>query len=348
MSGTYLLTQEGSWGGVNQLLVKRILLILLGTAVLLTGLAVLSDATFRYPWFGVELLRDLSALEGEDSLAVMVSVDAGLEMVAEEDLHEEPSVQDSYTLLILMKEKLIQQKKSATVIYNVEQMESEQWAWQQARLDKLSIRSEVFPSQLPLNPQLTVPQPHELTRPTVWAPWLVTLWPKFPSGMQKAGRSSWSEQFSILESDPVTGEPFPVSLKLVYQLRNFQNTSEGVLANVFIVGTYGLGAESSENREVTGLYKGFVLVDPSTGRVTGGEYRTEQVVAVRQPGLPVVRKAVYQGVRFWRPKYMQKGLSPIVEAFQDDEVPRPHGLGELDSISIDEISEPPSTSGETP
>lgn len=323
------------------------MLILLGAAILLIGLAVLSDPTFRYPWFGVLLQRDLSALEGEDRLAVMVSVDAGLEMVAEEDLYEEPSVQDSYTLLILMKENLIQQKKSASVIYNVEQMESEQWAWQQARLDKLSIRSEVFPSQLPLNPQLTVPKPHELTRPTVWAPWLVTLWPKFPTGMQKAGRSSWSEQFSILESDPVSGEPFPVNLKLVYQLRNFQNTNDGVLANVFMVGTYGLGAEGSGGREVSGVYKGFVLVDPSTGRVTGGEYRTEQIIAVRQPGLPVVRKAVYQGVRFWRPKYLQKGLSPMIDDATGGEIQRSQGLSELEALSIEEISERNANSGAT-
>ncbi len=322
---------------------KRILLILVSVALLLIGLAVLTDPTFRYPWFGVLLERDLTKLQGEEPIALMLSVEAGTELVSEEDLETPPSVQDTYSLLILLKETLQAQKKSGTVRYDIEQMESEQWAWQQARLDKLAIRSEVFPRSLPIAPQLTIPEDHEVTRPAVWAPWLATMWPKLPSGLQKAGKASWSERLSVPLKDPVSKEDLTLTYQLVYQLRNFQNTSQGVYANISMVGTLLPGQGLSEGREISGKFLGFVLLDPESGKVVGGEYRIEQVVTVRQAGLPAVRQAVYQGARFWRPTRLttgfQSGAGELSESWsQDQGVPTG-----LDAVPVDQVPAAPTS-----
>src|SRR5690606_19315057 len=120
------------------------------------ALAALADPTIRYPYIGVQLNRDLAALEGSDPLTVMLSVETGLEILSEDQLDEEPVIQDDYTLLLILREETKRQNETALVTYDVEEMESEQWAWKEAKLNEIKARTEVSPTQLATAPQLTV------------------------------------------------------------------------------------------------------------------------------------------------------------------------------------------------
>ena len=284
---------------------KRILLtVILTAAVLILGFVV-ADPTFRWPYIGVELGRPLAGLAGKDPITVQVSLDTGTEFLPEEQLGEEPAVQDTFTLLLILSEDVQPKTESANVLYKVEEMQSEQWAWKKAELNKLQARTQVFPQALATTPVITVPKPHELAEADVWTPLVMSLWPKLPEGMQKAGKSNWSDQFSYEEKNPFGGEPIKVNCQLVYRLDRFLNTKYGVFANLSVLGTLSAASGQDPSLKVTGTFKGFCLIDPETGRVSGGEYRVEQQVLVRQPGLPVARTTTYQGVRYWRPKFHQ-------------------------------------------
>ena len=114
---------------------RKILAILVVTAAVLVLVAALADPTIRYPILGVSLSRDLQALNGSDPMTVMLSVETGTEVLPEEQLSEEPAVQDEYTLLMILREEFKAQSESAAVSYEVEEMESEQWAWKEAKLN---------------------------------------------------------------------------------------------------------------------------------------------------------------------------------------------------------------------
>ena len=258
----------------------KIIMILLASAAVLVALAALADPTIRYPYIGVTLQRDLAALEGTDPVTVMLSVETGTEILTEEQLSEEPVVQDDYTLLMILREEIKPQNEIATVAYDVEEMESEQWAWQEAKLNEVKATTQI----------------------TVWTPLITSFWPKLPEGLQKAGKSNWQEQLSLEEEHPLTGEPVTVNYNLVYRLDKFINTEKGILANVLVLGSLAEGSEVDPSVEVRGTLKGFVLIEPDTGRAYGGEYRVEERFLVKQHGA-VVRKTTYQGARFWRPMF---------------------------------------------
>ena len=147
---------------------RKIVLILLLSTVVLVALAALADPTIRYPYIGVTLERDLSALEGEDPVTVMLSVETGMEILSEDQLEEEPVVQDDYTLLMILREEIKPQNETATVTYDVEEMESEQWAWKEAKLNEVKARTQVSPSELAPAPQLTVPSNSIMASQRVW------------------------------------------------------------------------------------------------------------------------------------------------------------------------------------
>ena len=79
--------------------------------------------------------------------------------------------------------------------------------------------------------------------------------------------------------------------------------------------------------EVRGTIKGFVLIEPSSGRAYGGEYRIEEQFMIKQPDLPVLRKTTYQGAKFWRPMfYKMSQMRPDLHLNQDNiptEIPSP-------------------------
>lgn len=281
---------------------RKIVLILLLSTVVLVALAALADPTIRYPYIGVTLERDLSALEGEDPVTVMLSVETGMEILSEDQLEEEPVVQDDYTLLMILREEIKPQNETAAVTYDVEEMESEQWAWKEAKLNEVKARTQVSPSELAPAPQLTVPSNSIMASQRVWTPLITTFWPKLPSGLQKAGKSNWQEQLSFEETHPLTNQPVKVNYNLVYRLDKFVNTERGILANVLILGSISEGSEVDPSVEVRGTFKGFVLLEPDTGRAYGGEYRVEERFMVKQHGA-VVRKTTFQGARFWRPMF---------------------------------------------
>lgn len=284
---------------------RRIFAIVVLAGLLLVAIFVLADPTFRYPHIGVQLSRPLDKLAGRDPVTLQVSLDTGTELIAEENLGDEPTVQDSFTLLMILSEEIQPQAESASVLYKVEEMQSEGWAWKQARLNKLQARTQIFESDLPAPLQITVPEQSELSESDVWTPLVAMMWPKLPSGFQKAGRASWNDQFSYQEKNPMGGDPINVNCQLLYRLENFQNTKYGIYANIQVLGTLSPASGQDPKFDVKGTFKGFCLLDPETGRVSGGEYRFEQRVLVRQPNLPVARTTTYQGVRFWRPKFHQ-------------------------------------------
>lgn len=280
----------------------KIIMILLASAAVLVALAALADPTIRYPYIGVTLQRDLAALEGTDPVTVMLSVETGTEILTEEQLSEEPVVQDDYTLLMILREEIKPQNETATVAYDVEEMESEQWAWQEAKLNEVKATTQITPRQLSPAPQLVSPSDSVMASTTVWTPLITSFWPKLPEGLQKAGKSNWQEQLSLEEEHPLTGEPVTVNYNLVYRLDKFINTEKGILANVLVLGSLAEGSEVDPSVEVRGTLKGFVLIEPDTGRAYGGEYRVEERFLVKQHGA-VVRKTTYQGARFWRPMF---------------------------------------------
>lgn len=282
--------------------VRKILAILFVTALILVGVAALMDPTIRYPILGVSFSRDLQALNGSDPLTVMLSVETGLEMLPEEELAEEPAVQDNYNLLVILREEFQAQSESATVMYGVEEMESEQWAWKEAKLKELKARTEVSALGVAKAPAITVPKKSTMASNEVWTPLILSFWPKLPEGLQRAG-ATWQEQVPFEENEPLTGKPIKVNYNLVYKLDKFINTDNGVLANLIVVGSIDESTEVSERIDVRGTYKGYILVEPESGRVYGGEYRIEERIAVKQPNLPVLRKVTYQGARFWRPMF---------------------------------------------
>ena len=290
--------------------VRRVVLIVLLTALVLVGLFVLSDPTFRYPRLGVQLSRPLEKLAGTDPITVMVSLDTGTEILTEDKLSEEPAVQDTFNLLMVLTEEVQPKSESANVLYKVAEMQSEQWAWKKAELNKLQARVQAFPRNLPTTPVITVPKMSELAESDVWTPLIMTLWPKLPEGFLKAPRTSWSDQFSYTEKTALGGDPVKINCQLVYRLENFQNTNFGVYANVFYLGTFSAASGQDPSLKVEGTMKGYCLVEPETGRVSGGEYRIEQRVMVQKPNLPVLRTTTFQGLRFWRPKFHQKMAKP--------------------------------------
>ena len=282
---------------------RKILIIIVLTAGLLVLIAALADPTIRYPYIGVQLERDLASLEGSDPVTVLLSVETGTEVLPEDQLAEDPSVQDEYSLLMILREEVKAQQASATANYDVEEMESEQWAWKEVELNKLKARTQIFPSQIALAPQLTFPKPSIMASEEVWTPLIISLWPKLPEGFQKAGKSSWQEQLTFEQSNPMTGEATKVNYNLVYRLDKFINTDQGILANILVLGSIAEGSEVEAGVEVRGTIKGFVLLEPSSGRAYGGEYRIEEQFMIKQPDLPVLRKTTYQGAKFWRPMF---------------------------------------------
>lgn len=296
---------------------RRIVAILFAVTLLLVGLACLADPTIRYPYIGVQLQRELDTLGGTDPLTVILSVEDGTEMLPDDLLDEEPATQDQYSLLMVLREEVRPQSNSAIVSYDVEQMESEQWAWQEVELNKLKARTEIFPSAGALAPTLTFPKKSVMASNEVWTPLITSLWPKLPEGFVKAGKASWQEQLSLEESHPITGEKVKVHYNLVYRLDKFVNTERGLLANVLLLGTIDESSEVDPTIDVQGTIKGFVLLEPSTGRAYGGEYRVEEQFRILQPNLPVFRKNTFQGAKFWRPMFYkmseakpQAGLTP--------------------------------------
>lgn len=269
----------------------------------MVGTAYLLDPTKRYPLMGVQLERDLEALAGDDVIAVMVGLDQGVEVLPEASLGDEPAIQDSFELFMLLKEQNQAQTQGAAVKYSIDQMESEQWAWQEAQLDKLEARTQVFPRGLPNPPKITVPEKSALAQSDVWAPFMTFIWPKLSSGFLKAGKSSWTDQYTYDVPGPAPGQTITVNLKVVYRLENFVNTSHGVYATVTSLGTLSEAAGQDASFEVKGMVKGFSLVEPGTGRTSSGEYRLEQELRVKQAHLPVMRKTTYQAVKFWRPMF---------------------------------------------
>lgn len=292
---------------------RKIIPILILVALVLIAGFVVSDPTFRYPRLGVGLSRPLEGLAGKDPITMQVSLETGTEVLAEDQLAEEPVVQDSFTLLLILSEEVQPKSESAEVRYKVEEMQSEQWAWKKAELNKLQARTQAFPRALPTTPVVTVPKTHELAESDVWTPFVMSLWPKLPEGFQKAGKSSWSDQFSYTEKNPLGGEPVKINCQMVYRMDKFINTNHGVYANLLLLGSLQAASGQDPSLRVTGTFKGFALLDPETGRVASGEYRIEQQVLVAQPGLPVARTTTFQGVRFWRPKFSQnvKGPAPV-------------------------------------
>lgn len=282
--------------------VRKILAILSVTTLILVGVAALMDPTIRYPILGVAFSRDLQALNGSDPLTVMLSVETGLEMLPEEELSEEPSVQDTYNLLLILREEFQAQSESATVTYGVEEMESEQWAWKEAKLKELKARTEVSAFGAAKAPTITAPKKSTMASPEVWTPLVLSFWPKLPDGLKRVG-ATWQEQVPFEESEPLTGKPIKVNYNLVYKLDKFINTENGVLVNLIVVGSIDESTEVGGGVDVRGTYKGYILVEPDSGRVYGGEYRIEESIVVKQPNLPVLRKVSYQGARFWRPMF---------------------------------------------
>jgi DNA-directed RNA polymerase subunit L len=292
--------------------VRKIVLILLLSTAVLVALAALADPTIRYPYIGVQLERDLGALEGTDPLTVMLSVETGVEILSEDQLDEEPVVQDDYTLLMILREELKVQNETATVTYDVEEMESEQWAWQEAKLNEVKARTQVSPRDLASAPQMTVPSDSVMASQEVWTPLVTSFWPKLPSGFQRAGKSNWQEQLSFEQPHPLTGQPVKVNYNLVYRLDKFVNTEQGILANILVLGSIAEGSEVDPSVEVRGTFKGFVLIEPDTGRAYGGEYRVEERFMVKQRGA-VVRRNTFQGARFWRPMFYKMSQQQIPE-----------------------------------
>ncbi len=309
--------------GMVKTLVRRIVFIVILTALVLTGLFVLSDPTFRYPRLGVQLSRPLEKLAGKDAITVMVSLDTGREILAEDEPGDEPAIQDNFTLLMILSEEVQLKSESANVLYKVAEMQSEQWAWKKAELNKLQARTQVFPRNLPTTPVITVPKSSELAESDVWTPLLMTLWPKFPEGFLKAPQTSWSEQFSYTEKTAMGGDPVKINCQLVYRLENFQNTKFGVYANVFYLGTLSAASGQDPSLKVEGTMKGYCLVEPETGRVSGGEYRIAQKVMVKKPNLPILRTNTFQGLRFWRPKFHQGMGKPVPGASVTPQVAAP-------------------------
>jgi hypothetical protein len=298
--------------------VRKILAILALTAAVLIAIAALADPTIRYPYIGVSLIRDLDALQGTDPVTVMLSVETGVELLSEDQLSEEPVVQDQYSLLMVLREEVKAQEESANVTYDVEEMESEQWAWKEAELNKLKARTQVFPTGIALAPTLTFPKESVMATSEVWTPLIASFWPELPGGFQRAGKSSWQEQLSYTQAHPITGSPTKINCNLVYRLDKFVNTDRGVLANVLVLGSFAEGSESDPSVEVRGTLKGFTLIEPDTGRAYGGEYRVEERFLVKKPGLPVLRKTTYQGARFWRPMFYKMSQQKM-----EAEVPSP-------------------------
>lgn len=292
---------------------RRIIAILLVVTVISVAAFVLSDPTFRYPRMGVQLSRSLEKLESKDLITMQVSLDTGTEVLGQDQLSEEPAIQDSFTLLMILSEDVQAATGSANVVYKVEEMQSEQWAWKKAELNKLQARTQVFPRALATTPNMSVPKPHELAELDVWTPLVMSLWPKLPEGFQKAGRSSWNEQFSYTEKNPLGGEPVKVNCQMVYRLDKFLNTNYGVYANVLTLGTLTAASGQDPSVKVKGTVKGFLMLDPETGRVSGGEYRVEQQILHEKPNMPILRTSTFQGVRYWRPKFHQgaQGPAPI-------------------------------------
>lgn len=281
---------------------RKIVLILLVSGSILVALAALADPTIRYPYIGVQLQRELSALQGSDPMTVMLSVETGLEILAEERLDSEPVIQDDYTLLLILREETKRQNETALVTYDVEEMESEQWAWQEAKLNEITARTEVSPKALATAPQLTAPSRSIMASSAVWTPLITSFWPKLPEGLQKAGKSTWQEQLSFEEPHPLSGDPVKINYNLVYRLDSFVNTEKGVLANILVLGSITEGSEVDPSVEVRGTFKGFVLLEPETGRAYGGEYRVEERFMIKQHGA-VARRTIFQGARFWRPMF---------------------------------------------
>lgn len=299
--------------------VRKIVLILSLVTLVSVGVFLMLDPTFRYPLMGVKLERELSEIQGRDVVAVRLSLETGTELLSEEDLQTEPVVQDDYNVFLLLEESLQNKQESAELVYKVEKMESDQWAWKKAQLNKLQLRSEAYPRKICLTPTLTFPKDSEMATQDVWAPFLSFLWPKYQEGFLKAGRSHWTEQFSFKAKTPLHGKETVVVCKLVYSLGTFQNTGDNVLAQVSVLGTLSAGGDE-ETVEVQGTIKGHCLVEPEFGRVFGGEYRIEQRIMVRQPGLPVLRKTSYQGAQFWRPMF-EKQKAP--EQPESEKTPAP-------------------------
>ena len=264
----------------------------------------LSDPTIRYPYIGVQLSRQLPALHGSDPMTVMLSVETGTDMVTEEELQtQEPVVQDEYSLFMILREELKSQTESAQVEYKVERMESEQWAWQEAELNKLSAQTQIFPQKGAQAPKLEYPKESTMASEEVWTPLISSFWPKLPDGLQRAGRSSWQDRVTFKEKHPLTKELTPVNYNLVYRLESFVNTERGLLANIVYVGSITEGSEVDATVSVRGTVKGFTLIEPDTGRAYGGENRIEEKFMGKKPNLPVLRKTTYQGARFWRPMF---------------------------------------------
>lgn len=303
-------SQEPSWAAHKARSVRRIILILVVVALLLVGGFIVADPTFRYPLMGVQLDRPLQGLAGKDAITMQVSLDTGTELVSEDQLRSEPAVQDSFNLLLILSEDVQPKSESANVLYKVEEMQSEQWAWKKAELNKLQARTQIFPKALATTPVITVPKTHELAESDVWTPFMMALWPKLPEGFQKAGKSSWSDQFSYTEKTPLGGDPVKINCQLVYKMDKFLNTNYGVYANLLVLGTLQAASGQDPSLKVTGTFKGFAMLDPDTGRVAGGEYRIEQQVMVHKPNLPIARTTTYQGVRYWRPKFHQGMQGP--------------------------------------
>lgn len=293
---------------------RKILPILILVALVLIAGFIVSDPTFRYPRLGVQLHRPLEGLAGKDPITMQVSLETGTELLTEDQLGEEPAVQDTFTLLLILSEDVQPRSESANVLYKVEEMQSEQWAWKKAELNKLQARTQAFPKALATTPVVSVPKPHELAESDVWTPFVMSLWPKLPEGYQKAGKSSWSDQFSYTEKHPLGGEPIKVNCQMVYRMDKFINTNHGVYANILLLGTLQAASGQDPSVKVNGTFKGFALLDPETGRVASGEYRIEQQVLVAQLNLPIARTATFQGVRFWRPRFSQnvKGPAPTL------------------------------------
>lgn len=283
----------------------KIAAILLVTTAILVALAALADPTIRYRYIGVNLSRDLPALDGTDPLTVMLSVETGTELIPEDQLAEEPAVQDEFSLFLILREEFKNQEESASVHYSVEKMESEQWAWQEAQLDKLEARTQVFPQAIAQAPTLTVPKESVMASAEIWTPLISSFWPKLPPELKKARSASWQEQVSLKTKNPMTAENVKVNYNLVYTLENFVNTERGLLANIRLLGSIRESGDVDQSIEVRGTIKGVILVEPDSGRTYGGEYRIEERFLIRQPNLPVFRKVTYQGARFWRPMYFK-------------------------------------------
>lgn len=281
---------------------RRIIVILVLASALLTGIFVFSDPVYRYPYFGVHLERELAALTGKSMLTVQVSLDTGTDIVPEEELSSEPALQDNFNLLLIFSEDVQPKTESASVLYKVEEMQSEQWAWKKAELNKLQLRTDIAPRGLPTAPQITIPHPSRLADSDVWTPFVCAVWPKFPSGLLKAGKAHWSDRIAYEQQGPL-GHSVKIQAQLVYRLDGFVNTSHGVFANVGVLGTLSVAPGQDPSLSVTGTLKGYALIDPQTGRTSGGDYRVEQRILAHKPGLPVARAATYQGIRFWRPSF---------------------------------------------